>query len=72
MFIKKVLETSTKECPKMACEEKQKTHLDDVLGQFGMFDAYHLQLMVVIGLAYASNAAFSSNYIFAVEEVGYR
>lgn len=56
----------------MACEEKQKTNLDDVLGKFGIFSPYHLQLMMVLGLAYASNTAFSSNYIFAVEEVGYR
>ncbi|XP_075972558.1 organic cation transporter protein-like [Anticarsia gemmatalis] len=56
----------------MVCEEKQKTHLDDVLGKFGMFGAYHRQLILLIGLAYASNTAYSSNYVFAVEEVDYR
>lgn len=56
----------------MTCEEKNKCHLDDVLGKFRMFGAYHCQLLFVIGLAYASNSVFSSNYIFAVEEVGYR
>lgn len=57
----------------MASEEKSiKTHLDDVLGKFTMFGPYHGQLMLFIGLAYASNSAYSSNYVFAVEEVAYR
>lgn len=57
----------------MTSEEKpKKTHLDDVLGKFSMFGPYHAQLMVFLGLAYASNTAYSSNYVFAVEEVGYR
>lgn len=57
----------------MASEEKpSKTHLDDVLEKFAMFGPYHGQLMLFIGLAYASNTAYSSNYVFAVEEVAYR
>lgn len=49
-----------------------KTHLDDVLEKFGMFGPYHGQLMVFLALAYASNSAYCSNYVFAVEEVAYR
>nr|XP_049696746.1 organic cation transporter protein [Helicoverpa armigera] len=57
----------------MTSEEKTtKTQLDDVLGKFNMFGSYHGQLMLFIGLAYASNSAYCSNYVFAVEEVGYR
>ncbi|CAB3220797.1 unnamed protein product [Arctia plantaginis] len=56
----------------MVTTEKQKTNLDDVLAKFGMFRPYHGQLCLYLGLAYASNIAYSSNYIFAAEEDGYR
>lgn len=57
----------------MTSEEKvARTHLDDVLKQFGMFGRYHSKLILLIGLAYASNAAFCANYIFAAEHVEYR
>ncbi|KAJ8724761.1 hypothetical protein PYW07_015719 [Mythimna separata] len=53
-------------------EIPKRVHLDDVLSKFGMFGWYHAQFMILVGLAYASNIAYSSNYVFAVEEVGYR
>ncbi|KAG6447798.1 hypothetical protein O3G_MSEX005178 [Manduca sexta] len=48
------------------------TDLEDVLQKFAIFGRYHRELLLFVALAYASNALYCSNFIFAAEEVKYR
>ncbi|XP_045459905.1 solute carrier family 22 member 3-like [Melitaea cinxia] len=51
---------------------EKKVDLDDILEQYGMFDRFHLQTMFLAFLAFASNAMYCTNFVFATEEVEYR
>lgn len=50
----------------------ERSSLDDILEDFTLFAPYHRDLFVYLFLAYLSNGITSSNYVFAVDELGYR
>ena len=52
--------------------EMKRLHLDDVLGQLGAFGRHQAVTMAMLALVYATNSMYNVNYVFAVEEVGYR
>lgn len=51
---------------------EQKVHLDSVLGQLGTFGRHQAVTMAMLALVYATNSMYNVNYVFAVEDVGYR
>ncbi|XP_050342014.1 uncharacterized protein LOC126768132 isoform X6 [Nymphalis io] len=56
--------------PKVISEKKMD--LDDILGKFGIFQSYHLQMMILTFFAFVTNALYSANFVFVAEEVNYR
>lgn len=56
----------------MSDQPEEKVHLDEVLGQLGAFGKHQLLTMVMLSLVYATNSMYNVNYVFAVEDVGYR
>lgn len=50
----------------------KKVHLDDVLEQLGAFGKHQLITMCMLALVYTTNSMYNVNYVFAVEDVGYR
>lgn len=53
-------------------DDNKKVHLDDVLEQLGAFGKHQLITMCMLALVYATNSMYNVNYVFAVEDVGYR
>ncbi|XP_028039548.1 solute carrier family 22 member 3-like [Bombyx mandarina] len=53
-------------------EQIKYTELDDVLSKFSIFGRYHIELLLYLAFAYASNSMYCSNYIFAAEKIEYR
>lgn len=53
-------------------EEPKRVHLDEVLGQLGAFGRHQAATMAMLALVYATNSMYNVNYVFAVEDVGYR
>ncbi|CAH0717483.1 unnamed protein product, partial [Brenthis ino] len=51
---------------------EKKVDLDDVLDRYRIFGRYHGELMCLLFLAFLTNQMYSSNYVFAAEEVTYR
>ncbi|CAB3251276.1 unnamed protein product [Arctia plantaginis] len=52
--------------------DSKRVHLDEVLGDLGAFGPYQLVTMAMLALVYATNSMYNVNYVFAVEDVGYR
>ncbi|CAD0249195.1 unnamed protein product [Spodoptera exigua] len=52
--------------------ETKRVHLDEVLGQLGAFGRHQAVTMAMLALVYATNSMYNVNYVFAVEDVGYR
>ncbi|KAJ8716930.1 hypothetical protein PYW08_005329 [Mythimna loreyi] len=52
--------------------EGSRVHLDDVLGQLGAFGRHQAVTMAMLALVYATNSIYNVNYVFAVEDAGYR
>lgn len=50
----------------------KRVHLDEVLGELGAFGPYQLVTMAMLALVYATNSMYNVNYVFAIEDVGYR
>lgn len=53
-------------------EESKRVHLDDVLGRLGAFGRHQALTMAMLALVYATNSMYNANYVFAVEDAGYR
>lgn len=53
-------------------DDGKAIHLDEVLGQLGAFGKHQVATMMMLALVYATNSMYNINYVFAVEDVGYR
>ncbi|XP_068627759.1 solute carrier family 22 member 1-like [Battus philenor] len=48
-----------------------KSDIDDILDKFSIYNSFHLKIAALIFLGFATNTAYSSNFIFIAEEVNY-
>ncbi|XP_026321041.1 solute carrier family 22 member 1-like [Hyposmocoma kahamanoa] len=53
-------------------DDEKKVHVDDVLEKLGAFGKHQLITMCMLALVYSTNSMYNVNYVFAVEDVGYR
>ncbi|XP_034825532.1 organic cation transporter protein-like [Maniola hyperantus] len=50
----------------------KKMDLDNVLDQFGLFQRYHVERILMLSVGLFFNGMYSMNFVFATEEVPYR
>lgn len=53
-------------------DDEKKVHLDEVLEKLGAFGRHQAVTMCMLALVYATNSMYNVNYVFAVDDVGYR